>query len=89
MTRGTLNVEVIGMLVGNFLENPKKYPDFDFNPLKNTQIAILRAVLGELAWPFSKNFPEDPKNTKIRILYPKKYDEHTYHFTMEVTSQGV
>ena len=21
--------------------------------------------------PFSKNFPEDPKNTKIRILYPK------------------
>ena len=31
---GTLNVEVIGMLVGNFLENPKKYPDFDFKPLK-------------------------------------------------------
>ena len=43
---GTLNVEVIGMLVRNlFLENPKKYPDFDFKPLKNTQIAILRAVL--------------------------------------------
>ena len=33
---GTLNVEVIGMLVGIFLENPKKYPDFDFKPLKNT-----------------------------------------------------
>ena len=31
---GTLNVEVIGMLVGSFLENPKKYPDFDFKPLK-------------------------------------------------------
>ena len=42
---GTLNVEVIGMLVGNFLENPKKYGNFDFKPLKNTQIAILRAVL--------------------------------------------
>ena len=34
----TLNVEVIGMLVEIFLENPKKYPDFDFKPLKNTQI---------------------------------------------------
>ena len=32
---GTLNVKVIGMLVGNFfLENTKKYPDFDFKPLK-------------------------------------------------------
>ena len=28
----------------------------------------------------AQNFPEDPKNTRIRILYPKKYDEHTYHF---------
>ena len=32
--RDTLNVEVVGMLVGYFLENPKKYPDFDFKPLK-------------------------------------------------------
>ena len=31
---GTLNVEVIGMLVGNFFVRPKKYPDFDFKPLK-------------------------------------------------------
>ena len=31
---GTLNVEVIGMLVGNFLQSPKKYPDFDFKHLK-------------------------------------------------------
>ena len=30
---GTLNVEMIGVLVGN-LENPKKYPDLDFKPLK-------------------------------------------------------
>ena len=29
-----LNVEVIGMLVGNFLENPKKYSDLDFKALK-------------------------------------------------------
>ena len=70
------------------MENAKKYPDFDFKPLKtDTQIAIFRAVLG-LFWEkllqFSKYFLEDPKNTKIRILYPKKYDEHTYHFTMKV-----
>ena len=32
----------------------------------------------------AENFPEDPKNTRIRILYSKKYDEHTYHFGMEV-----
>ena len=50
---GTLNVEVMGMLVGNFFGNPKKYPDFDLKPLKNTQIAsfraVLRAVLGKIA----------------------------------------
>ena len=32
----------------------------------------------------AQNFPEDPKNTRIRILYPKKDDEHTYHFAMKV-----
>ena len=36
---GTLNVEMMCMLVGNFFENSKKYPDFDFKHLKNTQIA--------------------------------------------------
>ena len=32
----------------------------------------------------AQNFAEDPKNTRIRILYPKKYDEHTYHIAMEM-----
>ena len=32
----------------------------------------------------AQNFSEDPKNTRIRILYPKKDDEHTYHFVMKV-----
>ena len=36
---GTLNVEVIGMLVGNFFGNPKKYSYLDSKALKNTQIA--------------------------------------------------
>ena len=36
---------------------------------------------------FPKVFQKILKNTKIRILYPKKYDEHTYHFTMEVKNQ--
>ena len=31
------------------LENLKKYLDFDFEPLKNTQIAIFRTVLGKMA----------------------------------------
>ena len=56
---GTLNVEVIGMLVGNCFGNPKQYPDFDFKLLKNTQIAIFRAVfrpvLGNVASIF-QNF---------------------------------
>ena len=30
----------------------------------------------------AQNFPESPKNT--RMLYPEKYDEHTYDFAMEV-----
>ena len=56
---GTLNVEVIGIFsLEIFLENPKKYPDFDFKPLKNTQItilrAVLRAVLGKMAPIFLK-----------------------------------
>ena len=36
----------------------------------------------------AQNFPEDPKNTRIRILYPKKYNEHTYHFAMEMLPRG-
>ena len=51
---GTLNVEVIGMLVENFLKISKKYPDFDFKPLKTTQIAILRDVFGKIASIFQK-----------------------------------
>ena len=56
---GTLNVEVIGMLVKIFFwKILKKYLDFDFKPLKNTQIAIfraaLRAVLGKIASIFLK-----------------------------------
>ena len=30
----------------------------------------------------AQNFPENPKNT--RILYPEKYNEHTYDFAIEV-----
>ena len=57
--RTNLNVEVIGIFsLEIFLENPKKYPDFDFKPLKNTQItifrAVLRAVLGKMASIFLK-----------------------------------
>ena len=58
---GTLNVEVIGMLVGTFLENSKKPWDFDFKPLKNIQIAIFRAVLGKMDSIFQKT-PEIPKS---------------------------
>ena len=32
----------------------------------------------------AQNFPEDPKNTRIRI----KYDRHTYHFAMEIQPPG-
>ena len=32
----------------------------------------------------AQNFPEDPKNTRIRILCPKKDNAHTYHFAMEL-----
>ena len=42
--------------------------------MQNTRISFLHKI-----------FQKTLKNTKIRILYPKKYDEHTYHFTMEVS----
>ena len=32
---------------------------------------------------FPKIFQKTPQNTKITLLYPKKYDKHTYHFTMD------
>ena len=50
---------------------------------------LLLGLFGGKLLPFSKNFPEDPKNTKIRILYPKKYNEHTYLFSTENPPQGV
>ena len=37
---------------------------------------------------FPQIFQKILKNTKIRILYPKKYYEHTYHFTLEVPPGG-
>ena len=32
----------------------------------------------------AQNFTGDPKNTRIRILYPKNTAGITYHFAMEV-----
>ena len=70
---GTLNVEVIGILVRNFLENPKKYPNFDFKPLKILKLQFLGLFLG-LFWEkllqFSKNFPEDPKKYQNQNFIP-------------------
>ena len=43
---------------------------------------------GENGFYFPKIFQKTLKNTKIRILYPKKYDEHAYNFTMEVSLPG-
>ena len=43
-------VEVTGMLVGNFLENPKNTQILILN--QNTQIAILRAVSGKIKSEF-------------------------------------
>ena len=60
---GTLNVEVIGMLVGNFLENPKKYPDFDL------KLQFL-GLFWEKWLPFSRNFPEDAKKYQNHNFLP-------------------
>ena len=35
-----------------------------------------------------KTFRKTQKKNRIGILYPKKYDEHTYHFAMEVPPWG-
>ena len=36
----------------------------------------------------AQTFPGDPKNTRIRILYPKNTTSITYHFAMEVPPGG-
>ena len=128
---GTPNVEVIGMLVGDFFEKPFKNTQIADAMPKNTEfpirlqkdmlyknqgkksvnlnnlITVWGTIFSSLLKTFWKIFvftrygkwadPEKRKNfisaqifqktlkyTKIRILYPKKYDEHTYHLAMEV-----
>ena len=63
---GTLNAEVIGMLVGNVLENPKKYPNCWRNTLKNTNFTenFLETSHFYSIWKMSK-----PKNTRISFLH--------------------
>ena len=81
---GTLNAEVIGMLVGTFLENPKKYPNCWGNILKNTNFTenFLETSHFYSIWKTSrpkntrisflhKTFQKTLKNTRISILYPK------------------
>ena len=77
---GTLNVEVIGCSSEIFLDNLKKYPGFDFKTPKKYPNCNFEGCFEKHGFHFPKIF----QNTKIRILYPKKYDKHTYHFTMEV-----
>ena len=81
---GTLNAEVIGMLVRNVLENPKKYPNCWRNALKNTNFTenFLETSHFYSIWKMSKpkntrisilhkTFQKTLKNTRIRILCPK------------------
>ena len=81
---GTLNAEVIGMLVGNVLENPKKYPNCWRNILKYTNFTenFLETSHFYSIWKTSrpkntrisflhKTFQKTLINTRIRILYPK------------------
>ena len=63
------------MLVGSFLENPKKYPDFDFKPVKIPKLlsgeGCFEHCFGENGFHFPNIFQKILKNIKIRILYPK------------------
>ena len=36
----------------------------------------------------AQNFPEDPKKYQNQNFIPKKYDEHTCHFAMEMQPPG-
>ena len=51
---GTLKCRSDRYASRKFFWRTLKYPDFDYKLLKNTQIAILRAVLGEMASIFQK-----------------------------------
>ena len=36
----------------------------------------------------AQNFPEDPTKIPESEFYTQKYDEHTYHFAMEIQPPG-
>ena len=72
---GTLNVELTGMLVENFLENPK-----------NTQIAILWALLGKMASIFQK-FSRRPCPCFLDQLVAS--DEAIFSLNSEVSTHNV
>ena len=55
------------------METSHFYSIWQMSRPQNTRISFLH-----------KTFQKTLKNIRIRILYPIKYDEHTYHFAMEV-----
>ena len=73
---GTLNVEVIGMVVGNVLENPK-----------NTQILILNCpncnFQGYFETCFGKNGFHFPKIFQKTLKIPKS-EFHTLKYTTNI-----
>ena len=52
---GTLNAEVLGMLIGNFQENHKKYPDFNFKYLKIPKLLAQYPKKYRVSCPSIKN----------------------------------
>ena len=65
----------------NFTENVLETSHFcsiwKMSRPKNTRISFLH-----------KTFQKTLKNTRIRSLYSKRYDEHTHHFAMENDGYG-
>ena len=56
------------------MENPRKYPDFDFKPLKYRNCnfeGCFEGYFGKNGFHFLNIFQKTLKNTKIRIFYPK------------------
>ena len=88
------------MLVGNVLENPKKYPNCWRNTLKNTNFTKNFSETSHFysLWKMSKpkntrisflhkTFQKTLKNTRIRILCPKNTTSIS-HFAMEIQPPG-
>ena len=81
---GTLNVEARRKSFWKTLNNTQILISNLYKIPKLQFLGLFWGLFWEKWLPFPKQFPEDPLKNQNHNFIPQKYNEHTYHFTMEV-----